>query len=316
MHQKILPKSSADSMAICRLFLVSTQNEGSNMTISNQSNHQSNTPTPPKVVLLLANSQELAPMIIVGQRHRSSDSFSPMNIYLYDRDPASQVFWQSIAQSWAPELKLIRLDCLPNHSPQESGIVVMDKSVFTGCFVRQLEEFCLKNRSQQVAVTGYQLSIDEVVELLRGGATMAYEKPFHPGRVQATFRRLVAQARESKKNETEYNHLSKLLSSLTPRERQVLDLVLAGVHNRISAEQLGVSVRTVEVRRSKVYRKLECNHLAELVRKIERLERLRAVFATYPHSADTMTSTADTLTSIGSPHLDHSVRATSSTKHL
>jgi len=56
------------------------------------------------------------------------------------------------------------------------------------------------------------------------------------------------------------------LGRLTRRERQVMKLVVQGLANKLIAEQLSVSVKTVEVHRSRVMRKMECGSLANLVR--------------------------------------------------
>lgn len=57
-----------------------------------------------------------------------------------------------------------------------------------------------------------------------------------------------------------------LLEQLTPREQQVMDLVVRGYHNREIAEKLGISVRTVEVHKSHVMSKLDVDSVADLVR--------------------------------------------------
>jgi len=57
-----------------------------------------------------------------------------------------------------------------------------------------------------------------------------------------------------------------LLEQLTPREREVMDLVVAGYHNREIAEKLGISVRTVEVHKAHLMSKLGVDSVADLVR--------------------------------------------------
>jgi len=61
-------------------------------------------------------------------------------------------------------------------------------------------------------------------------------------------------------------HREKSLAALSPREREVLDLLVEGLHNRDVAERLGISPRTVEVHKARVMEKLEARNLAELIR--------------------------------------------------
>lgn len=62
------------------------------------------------------------------------------------------------------------------------------------------------------------------------------------------------------------SELANLLATLTPREREVMELVVAGRHNRDIADQLGISVRTVEVHKTRMMLKLKADGVADLVR--------------------------------------------------
>ena len=59
-------------------------------------------------------------------------------------------------------------------------------------------------------------------------------------------------------------HLQERLSELTDRERDVMDLVVAGLPNKLIADQLDISVRTVEVHRSRVFDKMHVKSAVEL----------------------------------------------------
>jgi FixJ family two-component response regulator len=59
---------------------------------------------------------------------------------------------------------------------------------------------------------------------------------------------------------------SALLATLTPREREVMELVVAGRHNRDIADEMGISTRTVEVHKARVMQKLKVDSIAQLVR--------------------------------------------------
>jgi RNA polymerase sigma factor (sigma-70 family) len=62
------------------------------------------------------------------------------------------------------------------------------------------------------------------------------------------------------------------LALLSEREKQVLDLMLQGLPNKLIAQQIGLSTRTVESHRSRIYQKLQADSLAQLVSRVVRLE--------------------------------------------
>jgi two-component system response regulator FixJ len=63
------------------------------------------------------------------------------------------------------------------------------------------------------------------------------------------------------------------VASLTPREREVLDLVILGKPNKVMAADLGVSQRTIEIHRARVMEKMQARSLAQLVRMMMDVER-------------------------------------------
>jgi FixJ family two-component response regulator len=67
--------------------------------------------------------------------------------------------------------------------------------------------------------------------------------------------------------------LSELFDNLTPRERQVCELVSLGLPNKLIASRLGASEKTVKIHRGRVMSKLAVGSVAELVRFVDRLQR-------------------------------------------
>jgi FixJ family two-component response regulator len=88
----------------------------------------------------------------------------------------------------------------------------------------------------------------------------------------------IANRRVSTIGSLRYEHtvLAERRQSITVGEEQVLDMVMQGVPNKAIAARLSVSQRTVESRRQKIYQKMGANKLADLIRAIERLERIAA----------------------------------------
>ncbi len=201
-----------------------------------------------------------------------------MNLCLFDAQPEATKLWQELAS-----LHSLQLNVLPAWNgvkgiPITTQLLIVDQSAIGQTFEHQLLQTCREQPQMLVVATGYRLSVQAVVELMRGGVSHLIEKPFIREQLSKAFPELVAASRALQSSKEEFIKLSQLFASLTTRERSVLDCVLAGVSNKDTAKQLKVSVRTVESRRAKVYRKLELKHVAELVRKMDRLERLHAIF--------------------------------------
>lgn len=116
-----------------------------------------------------------------------------------------------------------------------------------------------------IIITGHG-DVPMAVRAVKSGAFDFIEKPFNDqvllDRIQQALKRDV----ETRKVEGHKSEVSTKLALLTPREREVLDLVVAGNPNKVIAAQLGISCRTVEIHRGRVMEKMEANSLSELVR--------------------------------------------------
>ena len=100
------------------------------------------------------------------------------------------------------------------------------------------------------------------VEAMRKGATNFLEKPFGDDTLIEAIRAALANAR----NRGDGAVNSAALERLSPRERQVLDLVVASKPNKIIADILGISIKTVELHRSNMMNKLGVRSLPELMK--------------------------------------------------
>ena len=98
------------------------------------------------------------------------------------------------------------------------------------------------------------------------------EKPFDDAKLIATIDEALARARSAHSEQQRRDRSASLLAELTPREREVMELVVVGRHNREIGPALGISVRTVEVHKARLMSKLGVDNVADLVR-ISLLER-------------------------------------------
>ena len=104
------------------------------------------------------------------------------------------------------------------------------------------------------------------VQAMKAGAVDFLTKPFRHQEMLHAVNRALAADRKRRTEEKTVSDLRLLLESLTPREREVLVLVTAGLVNKRIAAELGVSEITVKVHRSHVMRKMRTRSLAQLVR--------------------------------------------------
>lgn len=206
-----------------------------------------------------------------------------MRLNVFDRQPDALELWQQTAHSLGLVFHhLPSIQPLPEPVRSEVGLLIVEHSTLAGEGGPSIAQLCQACPKQRVIVTGRLLGVNNVVDAMQSGAASAIEKPLNRDHLVRTLTPVIQQAAAIRQKEAEHNHLNQLFATLSQREQHVLDLVLRGVPNRESAQQLSVSVRTIEARRAKVYDKLECKNLAELVRKIERLEQLKQMFDVSP----------------------------------
>ena len=118
-----------------------------------------------------------------------------------------------------------------------------------------------------IALTG-KGEIADAVNMLKQGAADYLEKPINSQRLQEALAR--AQALTLKRAQL-YN-IKKLYAQLTDKEKQVANELLQGNLNKNIADHLDISVRTVEVHRSQVMKKMQAQHVSELIQKLVMLD--------------------------------------------
>jgi two-component system, LuxR family, response regulator FixJ len=116
-----------------------------------------------------------------------------------------------------------------------------------------------------IVMTGHG-DIPLAVEAMKAGAADFFEKPFSDDAMLAAVRRALGSQREDRARETDRDAVRQRLTSLTARERQVLEGLVAGKANKNIAFDLGISPRTVEIYRANVMTKMNAASLSELVR--------------------------------------------------
>jgi FixJ family two-component response regulator len=108
--------------------------------------------------------------------------------------------------------------------------------------------------------------IPMAVEAMQHGAFDFLQKPFRDQDLLDRIQRAIVKDAEMRKSLGEHTRIQAHLESLTPREREVLDLMTQGKQNKAIAQVLDVSPRTIEIHRARVMEKMGAHSIAELVR--------------------------------------------------
>jgi len=157
---------------------------------------------------------------------------------------------------------------LKRYMPDMPGCLVVDLNM-PGMSGLDLQRY-LKEHGVGIPVLflSGRADVPKAVKAVRDGAIDFVEKPFDYKRVVALVEDCIRRDAEARAAQERKRAVCEHLAQLTQREREVLDLVVAGRMNREIAESLEISVKTVEAHRAKIMEKLEADSVAGLVQAI------------------------------------------------
>jgi len=165
---------------------------------------------------------------------------------------------------------------LEKYDPAQPGCLVLDVRMPEMSGLELQEQL---NRQGAVIpvifITGHG-DVPMAVEAMQAGAFDFLQKPFRDQDLIDRIQRALEKDRANRAVLGERSLIRERLESLTPREREVLEMVSSGKPNKIMAADLGVSQRTVEIHRARVMEKMGASSLAQLVRMVMDLEEKSA----------------------------------------
>jgi FixJ family two-component response regulator len=190
------------------------------------------------------------------------------NIYVVDDDEAVRDSLQ-----WLLEGKDYRVRCfdsaesfLSRYDPREVACLLVDIRM-PGISGLELQDRLIERKSPLpvVFITGHG-DVPMAVTTMKKGAMDFIPKPFKEEELLSVVERMLDQAREAF---ADYQHAANreaLMGKLTAREAQVLERIVAGRLNKQIADDLGISIKTVEAHRANIMEKLNANTVADLLK--------------------------------------------------
>jgi len=182
---------------------------------------------------------------------------------------------QAVARSlrWLIETVRLRVETygsaqsfIDGYDPARPGCLVLDVRM-PGMSGLELQERLAAQRIRIpiIFITGHG-DVQMAVRAVQAGAFDFVEKPFNDQDLLDRIQRAITRDAEWRDRDLQQARLRALFATLTPRESEVLDLVVEGLSNKAVANALGLSAKTVEVHRAKVMEKMHARSLSDLVK--------------------------------------------------
>jgi RNA polymerase sigma factor (sigma-70 family) len=155
---------------------------------------------------------------------------------------------------------------LHDYDGHRPGCLVTDVRMLGMSGVELQEKLARDGISLSVVVLTAYADTRTTIRAIQGGAVTLLEKPCRDQELWDAIQAALRQDVEKYSSEQRLDEIRHRIAALTPAEKKVLELIVQGLSNKVMAKRLGVSVRTIEVRRHRVFEKLQADSLAELVR--------------------------------------------------
>jgi two-component system response regulator FixJ len=191
-------------------------------------------------------------------------------VFVVDDDEAVRDALRLLLES--AELKAETYPCaqafLDAYDPERTGCLVLDLRM-PGLSGLDLQERLRENNIALpvIMLTGHG-DVPAAVRALKGGAVDFLEKPYDSEMLLGRIRQAIDRDRQMREQSHRQAAVAERLEHLTPREREVLDMIVAGKANKVIAFELDISERTVELHRARIMRKMGARSLPQLMRML------------------------------------------------
>ena len=199
----------------------------------------------------------------------SDKSMNDKTIFVVDDDKAvrDSLSWLISSVGLHVETFASAQDFLDVYDPTRPGCLLVDVRM-PGMSGLELQKRLAENPHclPVIVVTGHG-DVQMAVRAMKDGAFDFIEKPYNDQILLDLVQKAVRECERRRTQVTSHQEIQELVDTLTPRERQVMDMIVAGNTNKQIAYALDISDKTVEAHRAKVMEKLQASSLADLIRK-------------------------------------------------
>ena len=153
---------------------------------------------------------------------------------------------------------------LNGFDPDQPGCLILDVRMPRMTGLELQEELNRRDFNIPIIFISGHADVPDSSKAFRGGAVDYMEKPFDSEVLLTRMQEAIRRDSETRVRNSERRMLKKRLGTLTPRELEVMILVVKGLSNKEAARHLEVSNRTIDVHRAKIMEKMDAEDLAEL----------------------------------------------------
>jgi len=201
---------------------------------------------------------------------------SKHNVYVVDDDQAVRDSLRWLIESVDLNVKTFSngQELLDNLDGADISCLVLDVRMpgISGLDLQQRLQR-LSCKAPVIIVTGHA-DVPMAIQAMKSGAFDFIEKPYSDQLLLERIQCAIEQDDGFKRQQTINDEINQRIDSLTPREHEVMGLVVSGHSNKSIAKELGVSIKTVEVHRGNLMSKMEAKSLSELVRLVMSSDRI------------------------------------------
>lgn len=159
---------------------------------------------------------------------------------------------------------------LKAHSPDQSGCLVLDVRMPGMSGLELQEQLVSSGSTLPIIFVSAHGDVPMAVEAVKAGALDFVQKPFRDQELIDKIQDAFAENARVREKLRDRSRITERIASLTPREHEVMEMVVEGHANKVIAIDLGLSQRTVEIHRARVMKKMEADSVSRLVQFVMR----------------------------------------------